>query len=84
MNSVEKEPVEVPLQNGVANHGEAPKFALSNQNSVSALSATPLEVPLDLSGVVKMGRELRDAARELQSKNALSVDQATLLQVCLK
>ncbi|KAM3177843.1 hypothetical protein ACTXT7_003732 [Hymenolepis weldensis] len=70
----------VPTQNGVVNHDDPPNFIVPNPNSVVVVSNTMMENPLDLSRIVKMGRELRDTARELQSKNALSIDQFTLLQ----
>ncbi|VDO09107.1 unnamed protein product [Rodentolepis nana] len=69
-----------PIQNGVVKHDDPPNSAVPNHNSVAVVSNAAMENPSDLGGIVKMGRELRDSARELQSKNVLSMSQLTLLQ----
>nr|CDS25603.1 ran binding protein 9 [Hymenolepis microstoma] len=70
----------VPTQNGVANHDDPLNSIVPNHNSAAVVSNTVAENPSDLDGIVKMGRELRDTARELQAKNVLSINQLNLLQ----
>ncbi|EUB63878.1 Ran-binding protein [Echinococcus granulosus] len=85
LNSVEKPP-EVPIQNGITHkstHDSDTPPELSSHpipiGETMPIQESPV-VFLDLNSIVQLGRELRDKAKELQAKNALSPAQAALLQ----
>ncbi|CDS37428.1 ran binding protein 9 [Echinococcus multilocularis] len=86
LNSVEKPP-EVPIQNGITHkstHNSSDTPPEPSSHPIPIGETMPIQespvVVLDLNSIVQLGRELRDKAKELQTKNALSPAQAALLQ----